>query len=181
MGLPTPSLEDIHEYRSFLTTHAPLSEAETHFLDASDDLVCLSDDEQEEVIDEPIPTPMPRPDFSVVPPLSHQASPMKTRPVSPISPYRQEEITIAETVDGVYDETQIIPLSIAITIAVIIPILTFLIIPGYLGRLTVVLLVGLGILGALIQGGIVSVRTWELLICVGLYGAVMAMIAGIVS
>ncbi|KAI2466950.1 hypothetical protein F4781DRAFT_404125 [Annulohypoxylon bovei var. microspora] len=185
-GMPVPSLEDIHEYRSYLATHAPIAEVESRFLDISDDLVCVSDEYQEIVEEEPIPTPIPHPDFTMAEPRA--ASPITSRPVSPyqqtrpISPYRQdrqEEGSII-TVDTIYDENPVIPLSIAVTIAVILPILTFLIIPGYLGRLTVVILVGLSILGALIQGQIVAIRTWELLTCVGLYGAVMAVIAGIV-
>lgn len=175
--MPPPTLEDIHEYRTYLATHAPIAEVETHFLDATDDLVCLFEEGQEEIIDEePVPTPIPRPDFTMVEPRSR--SPIRSRPVSP---YRPEE-TRTETVDeNMNDEPAIIPLSMAVTVAVILPILTFLIIPGYLGRLTVVFLVGLGILGALIQGQVIPVRTWELFVCVGLYGAVMAVIAGIVT
>ncbi|KAI2616753.1 hypothetical protein GGR54DRAFT_641345 [Hypoxylon sp. NC1633] len=174
-GLPVPTLEDIHEYRTYLANHAPIAEVETHFLDPTDDLISVVDEVQEEVVEEAIATPIPRPDFTMF--NARSESPIRPRPVSP---YRQEE-NDTETVDNMYDEPPIIPLSIAVTIAIIIPILTFLIIPGYLGRLTVVFLVGLGTLGALIMGRIVTVRTWELLTCVGLYGAVMAVIAGIVA
>ncbi|KAI1763222.1 hypothetical protein GGR53DRAFT_521103 [Hypoxylon sp. FL1150] len=175
--MPPPTLEDIHEYRAYLATQAPIAEVETHFLDAADDLVCLDDEVQEEIIDEePLPTPIPHLDFTMVEPRSR--SPIRSRPVSP---YRPEE-TGTETVDeNMNDEPAIIPLSVAVTIAVILPILTFLIIPGYPGRLTVVFLVGLSILGALIQGQVIPVRTWELFVCVGLYGVVMAVIAGIVT
>ncbi|KAI0179636.1 hypothetical protein GGR52DRAFT_568408 [Hypoxylon sp. FL1284] len=179
--MPSPTLEDIHEYRTYLATHAPIAEVETHFLDVTDDLVCLNDDGQEEAIEEdideePLHTPMSHPDFTMVDPGSR--SPIRSRPVSP---YRLEEIGTETVDDNMNDEPAIIPLSIAVTVAVILPILTFLVIPGYLGRLTVVFLVGLGILGALIQGQIVSIRTRELLVCVGLYGAVMAVIAGVVT
>ncbi|KAI1139412.1 hypothetical protein F5Y05DRAFT_412513 [Hypoxylon sp. FL0543] len=172
-GMPTPTMEDIQEYRSYLATHTPIAEVETRFLDAADDLISLNE-EYQVVDDDPIPTPIPHPDFTMA--EARSASPIKSRPVSP---YRQEESSII-TVDSVYDDTPVIPLSVAVTVAVIIPILTFLIIPGYLGRLTVVVLVGLSILGTLIQGGIIAIRTWELLTCIGLYGAVMAVIAGIV-
>ncbi|KAI1207922.1 uncharacterized protein F4807DRAFT_170533 [Annulohypoxylon truncatum] len=184
-GMPVPSLEDIHEYRSYLATHAPIAEIESRFLDISDDLICVSDEYQEVVEDEPIPTPIPHPGFTMAEPRA--VSPIRSRPVSPyqqdrpVSPYRQDrQEGSVITVDTVYDDNQVILLSIAVTVAVILPILTFLIIPGYPGRLTVVILVGLGILGALFQGQIVAIRTWELLTCVGLYGAVMAVIAGIV-
>ncbi|KAI1385966.1 uncharacterized protein F4822DRAFT_432825 [Hypoxylon trugodes] len=173
--IPAPTMDDIREYRHYLITHNPIAEAETHFLDPTDDLVCISDEEQIVVDEDPMHTPIPPPpEFAMSEPRGR--SPIKSRPVSP---FRQEE-SIAETVETTYEDTPVVPLSVAVTVAVILPILTFLIIPGYLGRLTVVFLVGLSILGGLIQGGIVAVRTWELLICVGLYGAVMAVIAGIV-
>ncbi|KAI1103387.1 hypothetical protein F4804DRAFT_342543 [Jackrogersella minutella] len=177
-GMPVPTLEDIHEYRNYLATHAPIAEVETRFLDATDDLICVSEEYQEIVDEDPIPTPIPHTSFTMAEPRS--ASPIiKSRPVSPYRQDRQEDSSVI-TVDSIYDDSPVIPLSIAVTVAVILPILTFLIIPGYLGRLTVVFLVGLSILGGLIQGGIVGVHTWELLTCVGLYGAVMAVIAGIV-
>ncbi|KAI1803239.1 hypothetical protein F4811DRAFT_355569 [Daldinia bambusicola] len=177
-GMPAPTMDDIREYRNYLATHAPIAEAETRFLDATDDLICPSYEYQEVVDEDPVSTPIPQHDFPIAEPrsVSPIPSPIKSRPTSP---YRQEEIG-TETVMSMYEESPIIPLSIGITVSVILPILTFLIIPGYLGRLTVVFLVGLGILGSLIQGGIVAVRTWELSVCVGLYGAVMAVIAGIV-
>ncbi|KAI0379478.1 hypothetical protein F5Y04DRAFT_272012 [Hypomontagnella monticulosa] len=175
--MPAPILDDVHEYRSYLSTQGPIAEVETRFLDAVDDLVCVSDEYQDVVEEEAIATPMPMPHPEFAMPEPRAVSPIRSRPVSP---YRQQE-TGTETVISVsYEETPIIPLSVAVTVAVILPILTFLIIPGYLGRLTVVFLVGLSILGALIQGQIVAVRTWELLTVGGLYGAVMAVIAGIV-
>ncbi|KAI1378143.1 hypothetical protein F4677DRAFT_36241 [Hypoxylon crocopeplum] len=178
-GMPIPTMEDIREYRNYLAAHTPIADVETHFLDATNDLVSVVNDSPEDVIEEePIATPMPRPDFTMADIRSGPPSPMKPRPVSP---YRHQEDNDTETIDNMFDEPPIVPLSVAVTMAVIIPILTFLVIPGYLGRLTVVFLVGLGALGALIQGGIVPIRTWELFICVGLYGAVMAVIAGIVA
>ncbi|OTB03200.1 hypothetical protein M426DRAFT_321989 [Hypoxylon sp. CI-4A] len=186
-GLPAPSMEDVHEYRSYLANHAPVAEAETRFLDNPDDLVCVSEDEPDVIDEDPVPTPIPmQMPMPMQMPIQHPTFPMsEPRSRSPskpraVSPYRRQEESSTVTGDDGYDEPPIIPLSVAVTVAVILPILTFLIIPGYPGRLTVVTLVGLSILGALIQGGIVAIRTWELLVCVGLYGAVMAVIAGIV-
>ncbi|KAI5859862.1 hypothetical protein GGS23DRAFT_607285 [Durotheca rogersii] len=177
LAMPTPALADMHDYRSYLATQAPIVEPEAHFLDNIDDLICVSYESQGDSTDEEaVPTPLPHSDFDMPMPPSPLLS--KSRPGSA---YRQEE-SVAETVNSVNDVPPIIPLSVAVTVAVILPILTFLIIPGYMGRLTVIFLVGLGALGALIQGGLVGVHAnRELFVCVGLYGAVMSVIAGIVA
>ncbi|KAI3334588.1 hypothetical protein F4824DRAFT_182150 [Ustulina deusta] len=73
-------------------------------------------------------------------------------------------------------------LSVAMAVAITLPILTFLVIPGFIGRMTVVCLVGIGILGALVQGKIMELRaSQEFCISVGLYGSVMAFLAGMVN
>ncbi|KAI1080910.1 hypothetical protein F5B20DRAFT_537841 [Whalleya microplaca] len=182
-AMPTPTLDDIHEYRGYLTTHRPIAEVETRFLDATDDLVCLSDEEQEEVVDEAaMATPMPESEFAMFRPRSGSLN-RKSRPGSPDD---DENATDAETVtqDDECDEPpRIVPLSLAMAVAVILPILTFSAIANYLGRMTMVGLVASGILWALLQGGILDARasSREFCICVGVYGAVMAVIAGIVS
>lgn len=40
--LPAPSASDVHEYRSYLATHQPITEVETRFIDTADDLVTLA-------------------------------------------------------------------------------------------------------------------------------------------
>jgi len=74
-------------------------------------------------------------------------------------------------------------LAAAVSVAVLVPILTFSVIPGFLGRMTVVMLVTTGVVGALMQAGIVgrNLLGWEGSVCVGLYGGVMAVIAGVVG
>ncbi|KAI1498001.1 hypothetical protein F5X99DRAFT_420946 [Biscogniauxia marginata] len=180
-SLPTPTLADIHEYRGYLASHTPIAEAETRFLDATDDLVCVSDQEMEEEMmvedEETMATPMPRQDFI---PLSPRKEESVKDPLE--SSQLHEESSIASAHKTADIEQPIALLSSALAVAVILPTLTFTIIPGYLGRMTVVLLVGLGVLGALIQGGSVGVNvTRDLCICTGIYGAVMAILAGIVS
>jgi len=57
------------------------------------------------------------------------------------------------------------------------------VIPGFIGRLTVVGLVGGGVVGALMQAGLVNpgLPSREGLICAGMYGGVMTVIAGIMA
>ena len=94
-SFPTPSADDIHDYRDFLTTQGPIVEAETRFLDAAEDLICLSEEEEEEEgedesddsdDDDAIATPLPRdPRSSKHAPsdIYHQAAAAATAPTPP--------------------------------------------------------------------------------------------------
>jgi hypothetical protein len=77
-------------------------------------------------------------------------------------------------------------IAIAVAAAVLIPILTFAVIPGFLGRMTVVTLVAGSMVGALFQGGIVGVDGWlkmgkEWVSCAIIYAGVMAIVAGVIG
>lgn len=84
-----------------------------------------------------------------------------------------------------YSEITLPHFAVGMAVAVLIPILTFSVIPGLVGRMTVVLLVGFGVLGGLTQaqmvksapGGSVVDGRRDWLICIGIYGGVMAVIA----
>ncbi|KAI1344388.1 hypothetical protein F5Y15DRAFT_110961 [Xylariaceae sp. FL0016] len=179
--LQTPTLADIHEYRGYLATHAPIVELEARFLDATDDLVCVDEDEQVEPMDEDtMVTPMPRPEYNLFSPRNSQ--PAKPQAEATV---RQDDIG-CEASKGAVTRTENEPLvaslSLAMAIAILLPIMTFSVIPSYLGRVTVASLVGGGVLGALIQGKVVGIHaTREFCVCVGIYGAAMAMLAGIVT
>jgi hypothetical protein len=72
----------------------------------------------------------------------------------------------------------------AIAVSFLVPIITFPVIPGFIGRMTVTFLVALGVFGALVQSGIVG--SWVLLhkegaMCAAIYGGVMAVVAGIMA
>jgi hypothetical protein len=72
----------------------------------------------------------------------------------------------------------------AIASAVLVPILTFTVIPGFIGRITVALLVAMFMVGALIQAKILGKDTLfgsEAVTCAGIYGGVMIVIAGIMG
>lgn len=85
-------------------------------------------------------------------------------------------------------------LAFAIALSILIPILTFATIPTFLGRMTVVCLVGTGVVGALVQSGFMSVgdvigsirgtggsQRREGLVCVGVYLGCMGVLAGVVG
>jgi hypothetical protein len=76
-------------------------------------------------------------------------------------------------------------LVLALAMIVLAPVVCFSVIPGFVGRMTVVLLVGLGSAAALFQSGLLDSvaeerSTLDWILCAGVYGGVMAIIAGII-
>ncbi|KAI1117872.1 hypothetical protein F5Y14DRAFT_402290 [Nemania sp. NC0429] len=220
LSLSPPTLAETHDYRSFLASYAPISEIESHFLDATDDLVCLGysdEEEEEEVYDNDADadangggsitaneeeeeeegsavTPTPRPDI----PDFHPRRRISILSQSAVVPRRYEERTdrdrppeqataaaaAAAAAPGQLSAGKhlVTYLSVAMAVAIMLPLLTFLVIPGFIGRMTVVSLVGVGILGALVQGRAVKLQaSQELCVGVGLYGGVMAALAAMVG
>ncbi|KAI8946051.1 hypothetical protein F4801DRAFT_583808 [Xylaria longipes] len=143
LSLPAPTVADISQYRGFLANYAPISEAETQFLDATDDLVCLgySDDDGMTADEEDVVTPVSRSDITDF----HARRRVSILSQSDIS-RRLDERNIPSPDHGsaphdqqhVTDKYLPMRLSVAIAVAVILPILTFLVIPGFIGRMTVV-------------------------------------------
>ncbi|KAI8627193.1 hypothetical protein F5Y19DRAFT_465968 [Xylariaceae sp. FL1651] len=181
--LPTPTLADIHEYQGYLSTYAPIAEIETRFLDAVDDLVCIGDgDEGVEAEEEEMATPMPPSGFTDFQPQRRVSIPVSIRSQSDISRRHDERSAVSQDQVVIKEKPSLIHISLAMAVAVILPILTFMVIPGFIGRMTVVSLVGAGTLGALVQGRVIGVQaTQDFCVCVGLYGGVMAILAGMVS
>ncbi len=69
----------------------------------------------------------------------------------------------------------------------LVPILTFAVIPGFIGRMTVVLLVAMAVFGTQVQAGTLALASdglgkaasRDLLLCAAVYGGVMAVTAGL--
>jgi hypothetical protein len=75
-------------------------------------------------------------------------------------------------------------LAAAIAASILIPILTFNVIPNFIGRLTVTLLVAMFATFGLIQSGILGqggLLGREGCVCAGIYGGVMIIMAGVMS
>ncbi|KAI0973701.1 hypothetical protein F4678DRAFT_408029 [Xylaria arbuscula] len=189
LSLPAPAPVDIQEYRGFLASYTPITEVETQFLDATDDLVCLGySDEDMATNEEDVITPITRSDITDFPPqrrvsvlsqsdISHRFE--ERRSPSPNQPNSSHD---APHNQHAANNQSLTHLSIAMAAAITLPILTFLVIPGFIGRMTVVCLVGIGILGALVQGRVMKLQaSQEFCISVALYGGVMAFLAGMVN
>lgn len=159
-SLTPPAPTDITVYRDYLHTAHPIAEMETRFLDPADDLVSVC---------------------SSVPASSVAAS--QTQTVT-------QNMYTATTLKQKAAEVRDVPgqtltaSAIAVAVAVLIPILTFPIIPGFFGRLTVISLVAGGVMGSLIQAGVLTagyLLEKDGLVCGGIYLAGMAMIATIMG
>lgn len=78
----------------------------------------------------------------------------------------------------------VLHVAIALAVAVLLPILTFSTIPGLVGRLIVVVLVGMSVAGSVVQSGSIGASTAgsysrDLFVSVAVYTGVMAVVAGV--
>lgn len=163
----TPTMADVHDYRGYLATHPLVAEPETRFLDFSEDLICTGATSEVGIFaEETATTPMPRR-------MSIPSNPTLHEGVADYGYFNRQ------VPDDIPAESTI-PIKLIMVIAIVLPTLTFGVIPGYRGRMAVVVLVGLGMLGALLQIRKVGLRTTnDFCICAGAYGAIMAVIAGV--
>ncbi|KAK8021877.1 hypothetical protein PG990_007015 [Apiospora arundinis] len=179
--MPKPNHADVREYQGYLAANAPIAEHETRFLDATDDLVCLADENEaasdvdgylqrhEDGTGRRLHVPRRR---------SIQYSPTSRSSLREDSPEGSNYEDGEES--GEEDEAPVISLSLAMAVAVIAPIMAFGIVPGYFGRMTVVMLVSVGVLWGLIHERVIGVHaTRDFYICAGLYGMAMAVVAGL--
>jgi hypothetical protein len=177
--LPSPNMPDIQDYRSFLAAGHPVTEEEARFLDATDDLATLdlSPDTTQKFPSEQVFTPMPRSTADEVgfPPLREK--PRFTEGKKPAA-------TKAPPDAGTIQQTALVHLMLSVFVAILAPIFTFLAIPSFMGRMTVVLLVGSGVMTVLVQSGVLKtlnggVGMQECAVAVGAYTVAMAIIAGL--
>lgn len=182
--LPNPEPQDVDFYRAYLANHNPIVEIETRFLDPADDLVSLarptsssSSASNSSFSSDDLRTPQPR--NAKLPSLSSLLT-----PESP-SADRAERIRrlLISALTG-YLPT----LAIAFAAAFLLPILAFAVIPGFVGRMAVVLLVAVGVAAGVAQAGLFSslgsdrparVAATEGVLASGVYVGVMAVVAGI--
>jgi hypothetical protein len=188
-------MSDIEVYRSYLMGEQPIAEIEARFLDATDDLVTLgqetrprppsrssssSTDYIEAALSDTIMTPMPHNGGCSVDGHSRDRSPSSCGS-SLVTAQQDEPEAPAPAVELPQTARHVdLPhLAIATAVAVLVPILTFAVIPSFVGRMTIVLLVALTVFGAQVQAGTVGMDRKDLLQCMGVYGGVMAVMAGL--
>ena len=176
-------------YRNYLANHQPIVEAESRYLDMDDDLVSLCRPGFAHTgrdYDEDLLTPMPR--RAIAFPLT------PTSPVSDVgsrsSAQRGRGRPIPQKKEKRSTSSDVPILAGAGAAAFLLPILSFIVIPGLLGRLAVVLLMSVATAIALLQTGLSQQNgpngekstgsATNVIICAGVYGAVMAVVAAIV-
>lgn len=177
--LAPPTIDDIDQYREYLEMEQPIHEAETHFLDPEDDLVSLSS--------QPLHHKSYRRRYrDSDSPSSGEVSSSEVSSRQSASPQKDTLAKASEPLDQAKENLQSIfpALAAAIATSILLPILTFTVIPGFLGRLIVTGLVALFLIAALVQAQILGKGVLlgrEAMMCAGIYGGVMTVIAGIMS
>lgn len=184
--LERPISGEVEGYRNFLKWQQPLVDVESRYLDESQekDLVIIGGNGGGGTLSTYFTRKSSSDEDSLVP-MRHFRK--ETSSISDMS----ERGPRNESVNMVIDKTRIpLPtLATALAAAFLVPILTFSIIPNWLGRMTVVFLVGLGVWGGLWQslalgGGEMAKELMignDLMVVAGVYGAVMAIVAAVIA
>lgn len=178
--MPTPTQEEIDDYRGFLAHGGIISDPETRFLDETNDLVSLAPVDWDEPTHE-----VPRGRAGDSTPTPQTASVVGSPPARPKSTV-QPASKPPHRLGPLRSPHSPMYLAYAAAIAVLVPILTFVFIPGFLERMVIVLLVFSGVAAALVQSGMLARLPadrgmTDCVICAGLYGSLMAVVAGIVA
>ncbi|KAJ2900099.1 uncharacterized protein MKZ38_002592 [Zalerion maritima] len=175
-GLPAPSTNDVTFYRNYLNEKLPIADNEARFLDAEWDLISLADQPPADDGDE-WPSSAPQP------PLSRRSSLVSQRRGSEASALtRPSALRQKKSVEFQRFPKMVPILAAAVALAVLFPILTFLVIPVFVGRMMVVFLVAGGVSAGLTRGGIVGeMDSVDMMVVAAVYGAVMSVVAGVVA
>lgn len=177
--LPAPTLNDVQDYRSWLSNVGIVAVEETDFLGATSDLITLDESQLRgtDQYSEDLLTPMPRS-------ATEQEFPIQLKSASG-DVDRAKSLPVNRLNTPVAVPKQSLPppavahLALAIFVAVLVPIFTFAVIPDFAGRVTVVALVASSVVSMLLQSGLLKLLAGEkgllvLLLCVAGYGGVMA-------
>lgn len=174
--IPAPTWRDIHMYKNYLATSKLIVDDETRFLDASNDLISLNTqnlamDEVNTTADGP--TPMPE----------------EAREVEQFQSFFRDNgsspsARLGQGAARKSDDALLVRLALSGTSVVLVPIMIFSIIPSFVGRMAIVLLVVLGVSIMADQSGLlqeVERHRREYIVYLGLYGGAMAVLAGTVN
>lgn len=199
--LPAPSIMEIEDYRAYLRHEQAIADPETRFLDDHRDLVSLSpidwDEEPTAAADiertgDPTPTPQVPAFVATTPALKTKPAmdparartprPRTPRPRTPRAVSRQPPPPPASRSRSRSPKNPMY-LVYAVIVAIVVPILTFLVIPAFLERMVVVFLVFSGVAMAVVQAGTLTglAGMMDYVLCAGVYGGLMAVVASTIS
>jgi len=176
--LPTPSLQEIDDYRGFLIRGGVIAEPETRFLDDPNDLVSLAAIDWDGAHREAQPAGPQGGESTPTP----QSSTVFGCP--PVNKLVDESIKLAppRPAASPTNSRSLIHLAYAAMVSILVPILTFVVIPGVLERMIIVALVFSGVATAVVQSGLLGGLAdrgllVDCVICAGLYGVLMTVVA----
>ncbi|KAF7555130.1 hypothetical protein G7046_g6624 [Stylonectria norvegica] len=172
LELAAPSMEEVNEYRAYLAHQQPVVDVEARFLDNPDDLVLLAREPTVYERQDDLLTPMSRPMADAGFPPGNNSSDTVDYQFN-----RNFAVPTQPLPDGAPRE-----LAIATVVAILVPLLVFSVIPEFIGRIAVVLLVAAGVVMSLVQSGLFRLLTQargglDCMVCLGVYGAIMALLA----
>jgi VIT1/CCC1 family predicted Fe2+/Mn2+ transporter len=173
-------MNEIHDYRTWLAHGNYITEEETRFLDETSDLASLAIFEDEEPPKSAgLAPPTPNSVKAFLVPPEDGGSPKSIKSDNDIRQRRAQasKSTLARSP---------LLLAYAVIISVLVPILTFLVIPGFVERMVVVVLVLSGAVTAVAQSGLLkklrdSQTVWDWALCGSIYGALMTFVAATCS
>lgn len=200
-SLPDASLADVETYRTYLATRNPIAEIETRFLDPAQDLVCLARARRSDSVSSVVTTdemdmltPMP-----LKTTFGFDHSPMSSRKQSVVSVVgagvAERRAEYVETGAVQQQGFEVAPLqsgpaqiAVLLAVAVIGPVLFFPLVSDFVGRMALVLVVGVAV-GAVRErmvdseggeAGAGGMKGEDVLPLAGLYAGVMVVVAALV-
>lgn len=204
--LPIPAADDVENYRTYLAAKNPIAEIEARFLDTADDLVSLTpprpasprssicrSQQQHYASHQPMSDDALAPVPASGPSLSHSPAKWSYRHEGSHDAQSPEKSKAASGAASGEEKNGFKILVAAAAASVLVPVLTFPLIPSFMGRVVVVLIVALTLLR--LYGGdgrsgialpkpardiISNLSTRDIVLTMGSYGAVMTVIAGII-
>ncbi|KAL5941597.1 hypothetical protein ACKVV1_006317 [Pyricularia oryzae] len=204
--LPSPAADDVENYRTYLAAKNPIAEIEARFLDTADDLVSLTpprpasprssicrSQQQHYASHQPMSDDALAPVPASGPSLSHSPAKWSYRHEGSHDAQSPEKSKAAPGAASGEEKNGFKILVAAAAASVLVPVLTFPLIPSFMGRVVVVLIVALTLLR--LYGGdgrsgialpkpardiISNLSTRDIVLTMGSYGAVMTVIAGVI-
>ncbi|KAG5947132.1 hypothetical protein E4U53_006458 [Claviceps sorghi] len=173
--IPAPTWRDIYTYKSYLATSKLIVDDETRFLDASNDLISLNSqnqatDDLNSTADGPTPMPETAEEEQFQGFFGDNGGAPSAR--------------LDQGVTHKPDDALFVRLALSGTCVVLVPIMIFSVIPSFVGRIAIVLLVVLGVSIMVDQYGLLQDverhrRNW--MVYFGLYCGAMTVLAGAVN
>ncbi|KAG5974998.1 hypothetical protein E4U58_002255 [Claviceps cyperi] len=173
-NIPAPTWRDIHLYKSYLATSKLIVDDESRFLDASSDLISLNTQG------------LPADDLNTA--VQEQTPMPKTAEEEPFHSFFKDRLSspsagLDHSIVHRPGNALFVRLTLSCICMVLVPIMIFSVIPSFVGRMAIVLLIALGVSIVIEQLGLLHEveRHREWMVYFGLYCGAMAVLARAVN